>query len=209
MVRVFAGHEERVVIEPRTGIFTKAVEGRTVGTGTVGKENLRRPAQGRHPEFDHRSILDRVFGKRRRLSQVGRPEQTLIVQALKTEQQRVASKSGEARVRRIAIAGGVQRQHLPQLLSGGNEEICEFVGAGAEISDAEGTRKRSEVEQNSTTSRKFHSVTIRRSAASEQGVRKYGGEPSEWISNSTHLAIIRGEFNLDRALSCRIDLDRW
>jgi hypothetical protein len=96
-------------------------------------------------------------------------EQTLITQALKTQQQRVAGKSGEALVRRIAVSGGIQRQHLPQLLSRSQEEVCEFVGAGAEIADAEAARKRSEVEQNSTTSRKFHSVTIRRSAASGQG----------------------------------------
>ena len=44
VVRIFAGHEERVVVEPWTGAFAKAVEGRTIGAGTVGKENLRRPA---------------------------------------------------------------------------------------------------------------------------------------------------------------------
>jgi hypothetical protein len=44
VVRIFAGHEERVVVEPWTGAFAKAVEGRAIGAGTVGKENLRRPA---------------------------------------------------------------------------------------------------------------------------------------------------------------------
>ncbi len=44
VVRIFAGHEERVVVEPRTGAFAKAVEGRTIDAGTVGKENLRCPA---------------------------------------------------------------------------------------------------------------------------------------------------------------------
>ena len=98
-------------------------------------------------------------------AQIRRLEQTLIAQALKTQQQRVAGKSGEALVRRIAVSGGIQRQHLPQLLSSGDEEVREFVSAGAKITDAEATGQRSEVEQDSTTSRKFHSVTIRRSAA--------------------------------------------
>ena len=105
-------------------------------------------------------------------------EQALIAQALKADQQRVAGKGRETLVWGIAVSGRIQRQHLPHLLSGGDEKVREFVGAGAEISDAEGARKRSEVEQNSTTSRKFHSVTIRRSAASEQGVRKSEGVPS-------------------------------
>jgi hypothetical protein len=84
-------------------------------------------------------------------------EQTLITQAFKTQQQRVAGKSGEALVRRIAVSGGIQRQHLPQLLSSGEKEVCEFVRAGAEVADAEAARERSEMKQNSTTPRKFHS----------------------------------------------------
>jgi hypothetical protein len=44
VVSIFAGHEKRVVVEPWAGAFAKAVEGRTIGVGTIGKENLRRPA---------------------------------------------------------------------------------------------------------------------------------------------------------------------
>jgi len=44
VVFIFAGHEERVVVEPWTGAFAKAVEGRMIRPGAVGKENLRRPA---------------------------------------------------------------------------------------------------------------------------------------------------------------------
>ena len=167
VVRIFAGHEERVVVEPRTGALAKAVEGRTIGAGTVGKENLRRPAQSRHLEFDHRSIVDEVFGKRRRLSQsqVRLFEQALIAQAFKTEQHRIAGKSGEALIRGIGVSGGIQRQHLPQLLSRSRKEVGEFVGAGAKVTDAEAPGQRGEVQQNATTSRKFHSATIRRLAA--------------------------------------------
>src|ERR1039458_1294629 len=113
MVRIFACHEERVVVEPRTGALTKMVEGGTVGAGTVGKENLRRPAQSRHLEFDHGSVVDEVFGKWRRLCQFRSLKQALIAQALKTKQHRVAGKRGKALVRRIAVSSGIQRQHLP------------------------------------------------------------------------------------------------
>jgi len=81
------------------------------------------------------------LGKRRRLRQIGRLEQALIAQALKTEQQRVAGKSGETLVRGIAVSGRIQRQHLPHLLSGGEKEVRELVGTGAKIADAEAARQ--------------------------------------------------------------------
>ena len=96
-------------------------------------------------------------------------KQAKFPQTLETEQHRVAGKGGEALVRGIGVPGRIQRQHLPQLLSSGEEEVGEFVGARAEIPDAEGAGQRREVQQDSTTSRKFHSVTIRRSATSGQG----------------------------------------
>ena len=95
-------------------------------------------------------------------------EQALFLQAFKTEQHRVAGKSGETLVRGVAIPGGIQRQHLPQLLSGCGKEISEFVGARAEIADAETTGQRSKVQQDSTTTRDFHAVTIHAPAALEQ-----------------------------------------
>src|ERR1019366_9836511 len=115
--------------------LAKAIEGRTIGARTIAKENLRGPAQRRHLEFDHRPIVDEVFGKRLRQIQVGCLQQSLIAQALQAEQHRVAGKSGEALVRGIGITSRIQRQHLPQYLSGGEEEVCELVGAGAKIAD--------------------------------------------------------------------------
>jgi iron complex transport system ATP-binding protein len=54
-------------------------------------------------------------------------------------------------------------------LPGSRQEVCEFVSGGAEITNAKATRQGSKVEQDAATSRKFHSVTIRKSAAGEQG----------------------------------------
>src|SRR5271165_518089 len=44
VVRIFAGHEEGVVVEPGTGAFAKTVEGRALRARCVGKESLSRPA---------------------------------------------------------------------------------------------------------------------------------------------------------------------
>jgi len=63
------------------------------------------------------------------VSQICIFEKSQIAQALKTQQLRVAGKSGEALIRRIAVSSGIQWQHLPQRLSGGEEEVSEFVGA--------------------------------------------------------------------------------
>src|SRR5271167_4019695 len=88
---------------------------------------------------------------------------------LQTEQHRIAGKSRETLVRGIGVARRIQRQNLPQLLSGGGEEIGKFVSAGTKVANAEAAGQGSEVQQNSATSGKFHQVTIRRSARLGQG----------------------------------------
>jgi len=106
-------------------------------------------------------------------------EQAPIAQALKADQQRVASKGRETLVRGITVSGWIHRQHLPQLLPGSTEEIGEFVGARAQIANAELTRQRSEVQQDSTRSRRSQAATIYRLAASVQGRRNPGWVPFE------------------------------
>src|SRR5271166_5738787 len=98
----------------------------------------------------------------------------------KTEQHRITGKRGKALIWGIAISGGIQRQHLPHLLSGGGEEVGESAGRGAQIADAEAAGQRSEVEEDSTGSGKFHFVTIRRLAGSEQDAPVGSGRVPEF-----------------------------
>ena len=61
---------------------------------------------------------------------------------------------------------------MPQFLSGGREEVGEFVRARPKVTDAIAAGQRGDVEQNSTAAREFHFVTIRRSAALGQGAHR-------------------------------------
>ena len=114
------------------------------------------------------AIVDGGFGKWRNAREVGGLQQTLIAQAFEAEEQRIAGEGGETLVGRIAISGGIQRQHLPQFLSGIGQEVGELVGGRAEVADAEACGQGSEVEQNSTAAGEFHFVRIRRWAGHPQ-----------------------------------------
>ena len=69
VVYVLQGHEEREVIEPGTGAFTKVVEGRAIRARHISKESLCCPAQHWSLELNRRPKIDRVLWKGRRLSQ--------------------------------------------------------------------------------------------------------------------------------------------
>ncbi len=146
VVCVFQCHKEREVVEPWPGTFTETVESHAIRARRIGKEYLCRPKQSRSLEPGRRLEVDLVFWKGRRFGQIRLLKQSLIPQALKAQQQRIAGKSGEALVRRIAVSSGIQGQHLPQLLSGGGKEVRELAGTRPEIADAKATWQRSAVQ---------------------------------------------------------------
>jgi len=173
-VRLLQGHEEREVVEPGTCTFTEMVEGGAIRARRIGKERLCRPEQYRSLELNRCPEVDRVCWKGRRLSQVQLLEKSLIAQALKAQQQRVTGKSGKALVGRIAVSSWIERQHLPQLLSGGEQEVSEFIGTRPEIADAEAARQRGAMQQDSAHSREFHAADVRRHLLPGQARRGKG-----------------------------------
>jgi hypothetical protein len=96
-------------------------------------------------------------------------EKSLIAQAFETDEKRVAREGREALVRGVAVSGGIEREHLPELLSGCGKKVSKFVGAWAEIADSEASGKGSEVKEDATTAREFHLVRIRRRTVGSQG----------------------------------------
>ena len=78
---------------------------------------------------------------------LGLGEQSVLDQPFEADQQRIAGKRGEALVRRVAVAGRSERQHLPEPLAGGGEQIDELEGARPEIADAEAARQRGRMEE--------------------------------------------------------------
>ena len=83
-------------------------------------------------------------GGRRRPAPSSRPSRDQIVEA---DEQRVAREGREALIRRVAVAGGAERQHLPEALAGRGQRIDEVESAGAEVADAEAARQGRRVEE--------------------------------------------------------------
>ncbi len=79
-----------------------------------------------------------------------------IGEKFQRKQERVAGEGGERSVGRVAVAGGAERQHLPDALFGGGEKIGESVGGGSEIADAARRRQRSDVQQEARGALKRH-----------------------------------------------------
>ena len=74
-------------------------------------------------------------------------EQAVLDQPFETDQQGIARERGKALVWGVTVASRSERQHLPQSLAGGREQIDELESAGAEIADAEAARQRCRMEK--------------------------------------------------------------
>ena len=71
-------------------------------------------------------------------------------EALEADQERIAGECRKGRIRRAAVAGGVQGENLPKALLGGREKIDETVGRRAEVSNAAVGRQGRNVQQHTT-----------------------------------------------------------
>lgn len=87
-------------------------------------------------------------------------QKPLFLQVQQIDEQRVAGKSRKTLIRRVSVAGGIQRQYLPDCLSCGGQEIDKLMSHRAKIADAVSTRQRSNVKQNSTRARKDHNESV-------------------------------------------------
>ena len=59
-------------------------------------------------------------------------------------------------IRRVAVAGGAEREHLPEALSGGGEKINEAIRLAAEVAHAVAARQGSRMQKDAARSRKAH-----------------------------------------------------
>jgi hypothetical protein len=168
-MRVFACHKERVVFEPRTRAPAKIFERAALSGRARRKEIIGRATQNRHLEINAASEVDGVFGEIGRANKVGFGQQSPIAQALETDQKRVAGERREALIRRVAIPRWVNRQNLPNFLPSSREEVGKLISVRAQIANAMASGQRRKVQQNSTTTGKPHSVTIRKTKRLGQG----------------------------------------
>ncbi len=104
---IFAGHEECVVVEPRTAVFTEALEGGAIGVRGIGKKHLRCATQNSSFEGDDRGVVNGVFGKRW-AGEIGRLEYARLLQELKAEQEMISGEGRKALIRGVPVTGGIQ-----------------------------------------------------------------------------------------------------
>src|ERR1700754_1592492 len=77
------------------------------------------------------------------------------------DEQRVAGEGGDGGVGRGAVADGVEREHLPESLLGGGEEVGEGEGRGAEVADAARGVERRDMKEKAGGAIERHSGTCR------------------------------------------------
>jgi len=146
-VRVLQRHEERVVVEPVRVLGAELQERFLLGVGgVVGEAHVRMP-QDALLELDHLAEEHAIVGERPRVGQLLRLQRVFGDQRLQVDQQRVAGEGAEALIRRIAVAGGPERQHLPQPDAGFGEEVHELAGIFAQVADAESAGQGGRVQQ--------------------------------------------------------------
>ena len=126
----------------------------------LGSESAGRPLQQPELERDHLAIIHPILRKGRQVFQVIRFQQSPFQKRLQIDQQRIAGEGREALIRRIAVAGRPQGQHLPQRLPAGGQEIDELVRARPQIADAETARQRRGVQQDATCTGEHHGLSL-------------------------------------------------
>src|SRR5262245_49296909 len=83
-------------------------------------------------------------------------EEPFVDQMFDADEQRVAGKSGETLIWRIAVAGGTERQYLPHALSRGGQQLDEVKHARAEVADSGATRQRRRMKKHTARTWKRH-----------------------------------------------------
>ena len=109
------GSEQRIVVQPVGMVIAKVFEVRAQVRSRAGAEVLPcRLEQGELEALDGVEVDGR--GRKGAARAVGRPHQSVLDQPVGADQERVAGKRRQRLVRRIAVAGGTQRERLPPAL---------------------------------------------------------------------------------------------
>ena len=98
-------------------------------------------------ESDYRVKINRALWEAPACFTIGWAEQSVLDQEVRADQQRIARKRGQARVRRVATPGGPQRQGLPPPLAGIVEPVHPLKGGRPQVSNAVRRRQRGHMHQ--------------------------------------------------------------
>ena len=79
-----------------------------------------------------------------------------VGEKFKADEEGIAGKGRGARIGRVAVAGGAERQNLPDVLFGRGEKGHKLMGGRPQVADAAVGGQRADVQQNSGGTLKFH-----------------------------------------------------
>jgi hypothetical protein len=144
------GHEQREVVQPARVRPAEIVEAIAQDGAADRVEAIEDSRPERLTMGDHGGKVDRPGGEDLLARHVCRGEQPVLEQPFEADQQRIPRKRRKALVRGIAVASRSERQHLPQTLAGGGEEIDKRERTGAEVTDAEASRQRCRMQEHAT-----------------------------------------------------------
>ncbi len=161
-VGFFEGHETGERFEPCGVAGAEGVE------GGGGREAMEGAFEDGAFEGDDAGEIDFGIGESGDIGEVGGGEEAGFGEGVGADEEWVAGEGGEALVRRVAIAGGAEREHLPDGLAGGGEEIDEAVRGGTEVADAIRAGEGRDVKEDAGSAGENHSA-LEGSAESKKG----------------------------------------
>ena len=167
LMRGLEGHVEGVILQPalvgqREGVvIVREIMGAAVPAGALFAPGRIGGAQN----FIAAGVEGAVIHLQRVLAPIFRPElgggeQTVRLQGVKVDEIRVARKGGAALVGAVAVAGGAQRQDLPDLLARSGEKINELFSFLSEAANSIRAGQAGHRHQDSTFTHGFTFLTF-------------------------------------------------
>jgi len=156
----FQGHEESEIVQPGGVRRTEGqIAGARLEVARLQEARLRAP---QHPVLvrDDGAIVHPVRGKGRPVGKILGGEQALGTQSVQTDEQRVAGERREGLVRGVAIAGGAERQHLPEALAGPGAKVDKGPRPRAQIPDAVGAGHAGRMAEDAAHASRFHRASF-------------------------------------------------
>ena len=135
---VFQRSEKRVIIQPVRLALPECLKFRSKTRVIRLAKALESLPQQLRFQFMSIPVVD---WSNRRLLKLRLVQQSVFSQPFRTDQQRVTGECGIRGIRRVAVAGRSQRQHLPETLTGLDEEIDELVSLRSEVADTKTARQ--------------------------------------------------------------------
>src|SRR2546429_4858127 len=124
-------HVESEIVEPGSVARGECLEGSAIARALV--ESRECGPQMSLAKGAHRHVVDAVLREGGHIGEIARGKKAVFRQMAEIDEKRIAGECRVRAVRRIAVADGARRKHLPPPLAGVAQPACERVRLGSEI----------------------------------------------------------------------------